>query len=137
VLHIGAGTGFVTALLARQGAQVLAFEIDPTLAAQAQQNLARAGIHNAQVRAADGSAGAAEQGPFDVIVLTGSLAEVPQALLDQLAVGGRLGAIVGDEPIMRAHIVTRTGPQQLASTQPWDASAPRLLGFAEPSAFHF
>ena len=72
-----------------------------------------------------------------MILLSGSVAEVPQALLDQLSVGGRLAAIVGDEPMMRATVVTRTGTQSFVSTQPWDANAPRLSGFAETPAFQF
>jgi len=137
VLEIGCGTGYTTALLAKLGAQVLALEIDAGLAKQASANLQQAGITNAQVRQADGSQGAAGDGPFDVILLSGSVAEVPQALLDQLSVGGRLAAIVGDEPMMRATVVTRTGAQSFVSTQPWDANAPRLSGFAETPAFQF
>ncbi len=137
VLEIGTGSGFTTALLAHQAAQVLSYEIDAALAAQAQANLQKAGIGNAKVRHADGSQGAAAEGPFDVILLAGSVAEVPQALLDQLAVGGRLAAIVGEEPMMRATLVTRTSASHFTATQPWDVNAPRLSGFAEPSAFRF
>ncbi|MFM8864628.1 MAG: protein-L-isoaspartate O-methyltransferase family protein [Limnohabitans sp.] len=137
VLVIGTGTGYTAALLAHQAAQVLSLEIDAELARQASANLHKAGVGNVQVRHADGSQGAASEGPFDVILLSGSVAGVPQALLEQLAIGGRLAAIVGEEPMMRATLVTRTGPGSFVSTQPWDANAPRLLGFAEPSAFHF
>ena len=137
VLEVGTGTGFTAALLAHQAAQVLSLEIDATLAAQATANLQKAGITNATVRHADGSQGAADQGPFDAILLSGSVAQVPQALLDQLAIGGRLIAIVGDEPMMRATLITRTGPASFVTSQPWDANAPRLSGFSEPSAFHF
>jgi len=137
VLEIGTGTGFMTALLAHQAAQVLSFEIDADLARQATANLQKAGVSNAQVRHADGSQGAVAEGPFDVIVLGGSVSEVPQALLQQLAVGGRLAAIVGEEPMMRATVVTRTGQNSFVTGQPWDANAPRLIGFAQPSAFRF
>ena len=137
VLEIGTGSGFTTALLAHQAAQVLSYEIDPELARQATANLQKAGVTNAKVRHADGSQGAAGEGPFDVILLAGSVAEVPQVLLEQLAVGGRLAAIVGDEPMMRATVVTRTGTNSFTTAQPWDANVPRLTGFAEPSAFHF
>ncbi len=137
VLEIGTGTGFTAALLAHQAAQVLSFEIDADLARQASANLQKAGVSNVQVRQADGSQGAASEGPFDVILLSGSVAEVPRNLLEQLAVGGRLAAIVGEEPMMRATLVTRTGQNSFVTAQPWDANAPRLLGFAEPSAFHF
>ena len=137
VLEIGTGTGFTTALLAHQAASVLSYEIDAALASQAMANLQKAGLSNAKVRNADGSQGAAGEGPFDAILLGGSVPEVPQALLQQLAMGGRLIAIVGGEPMMRATLVTRTGQNSFVSAQPWDTNAPRLSGFAEPSAFHF
>ena len=69
--------------------------------------------------------------------MSGSVAEVPQNLLAQLKVGGRLAAIVGDEPMMRATFVTRTSDTAFDSTQPWDTVAPRLLNFKQPSAFRF
>lgn len=137
VLEIGTGTGFTAALLAHQAAQVLSLEMDADLAAQATANLNKAGISNAKVRNADGSQGAASEGPFDAILLSGSVAEVPQVLLDQLSVGGRLVAIVGEEPMMRATLISRTGAGSFVTAQPWDANAPRLVGFAESSAFHF
>lgn len=137
VLEIGTGSGFTTALLAHQAAQVLSYEIDPDLARQASANLQKAGVTNAKVRHADGSQGAPGEGPFDVVLLSGSVAEVPQALLDQLAVGGRLAAIVGDEPVMRATVITRSGPASFTTLQGWDVNAPRLSGFAQPTAFRF
>lgn len=137
VLEIGTGTGYTTALLAHQAAQVLGFEANAELAAQASANLQKAGISNAKVRNADGSQGAAGEGPFDAILLSGSVAQVPQNLLDQLAVGGRLIAIVGDEPMMRATLITRTGSSSFVTAQPWDTNAPRLAGFAETPAFQF
>jgi protein-L-isoaspartate(D-aspartate) O-methyltransferase len=137
VLEIGTGSGFMAALLAHQAAQVLSLEIDATIAAQAQANLQKAGVTNVTVRHADGSQGAAADGPFDVILLSGSVAEVPAALLQQLAVGGRLAAIVGDEPMMRATLISRTSENSWTTTEPWDCNAPRLSGFAEHSRFQF
>jgi protein-L-isoaspartate(D-aspartate) O-methyltransferase len=137
VLDIGTGSGFMAALLAHQAAQVLSLEIDADLAAQAQANLQKAGVSNVTVRHADGSQGAAADGPFDVILLNGSVAEVPAALLQQLTVGGRLAAIVGDEPMMRATLITRTSDSSWTTTEPWDCNAPRLGGFPEHSRFQF
>jgi protein-L-isoaspartate(D-aspartate) O-methyltransferase len=93
-------------------------------------------VTNASVRLADGASDPLPEGPFDVIVLSGSVAEVPPALLQHLTEGGRLGAIVGHEPVMRATFVTRTG-NSFVTTSPWDTYAPRLVGFAEPSPFKF
>jgi protein-L-isoaspartate(D-aspartate) O-methyltransferase len=137
VLDIGSGSGFMAALLAHQAARVLSLEIDSGLAAQAQANLQKVGIANAEVRNADGSQGAAADGPFDVILLNGSVAEVPAALLQQLTVGGRLAAIVGDEPMMRATVITRTHDNSWTTVEPWDCNASRLSSFAEPTRFHF
>ncbi len=137
VLEIGTGSGFLTALLAHQAARVLSLELVPELVAFAKSNLDKAGITNADVRQADGSQGAAAQGPFDVIVLGGSVAQVPHNLLEQLKVGGRLAAVVGDEPVMRATIVTRTSATDFRTSEPWDCDAPRLQNFAEPSRFNF
>lgn len=137
VLDIGTGTGFMAALLAHQAAEVLSLEIDAPLATQAQTNLSHAGVTNVVVHTADGSQGAATQGPFDVIVLNGSVAQVPAALLQQLTLRGRLIAIVGDEPMMRATLITRTSESSWTTTEPWDCHAPRLSGFAEHPRFQF
>ena len=137
VLEIGAGSGYLTALLAHQAQRVIALEIQPELAAMARTNLQKAGIHNAEVRQFDGAVGAAAEGPFDVIVLGGCVAEVPQNLLTQLKVGGRLLAIVGQDPVMRATIVSRTGEAAFSTRQPWDSAAPTLLNFPVPSPFRF
>ncbi len=137
VLEIGAGSGYMAALLAARVASVVTMEIDPALARMARENLARAGVANAQVREGDGAHGLAGEGPFDVIVLSGSVAEVPQALLAQLKVGGRLAAIVGSDPVMRATVITRTGETAWTTAQRWDTLAPRLRNFPEPSRFAF
>ena len=137
VLEIGSGSGYMTALLAHRAQRVISLEINPELAAMARTNLQKAGIHNAEVRTVDGSVGAPAEGPFDVIVLCGSVAELPQNLLSNLKIGGRLVAIVGNEPIMRETLVTRTGEADFTSSQPWDTVVPRLLNFPEPSPFKF
>jgi protein-L-isoaspartate(D-aspartate) O-methyltransferase len=137
VLEVGTGSGFMAALMAHQAASVLSLEIDAALAAQAQAHLQRTGVSNATVRVADGSLGAAADSPFDAILLSGSVAQVPAALLQQLKVGGKLVAIVGDEPMMRATVVTRSSDSSFTTAEPWDCNAPRLCGFAEPSRFTF
>jgi protein-L-isoaspartate(D-aspartate) O-methyltransferase len=139
VLEVGTGSGYMAALLGRLSHHVTTLEINPALAAQAAQNLAHAVVANVDVRVADGSNVDAIEGQFDVIVLSGSVAEIPEALTDKLKMGGRLVAIVGDEPMMRMTLVTRTGQGQqgLQTTQPWDTVAPRLSGFPELEAFTF
>ena len=137
VLEIGTGSGFMAALLGHRAQRVLSLEIDDELARTAHANLQRAGVLNVEVRTADGArTDLSAHGPFDVIVLSGSVAELPDALLALLKPGGRLMAIVGDEPVMRATLVQRT-EAGLASSQPWDTIAPRLLNFPEPLRFRF
>jgi len=137
VLEIGAGSGYMAALLAARAQRVISLEIAPELVQMARDNLQRAGVRNVEVREADGAKGLAAEGPFDVIVLSGSVPEVPHALLAQLKIGGRLGAVVGGEPMMRATFIRRTGEAAWKTEQPWDTVAPRLAHFPEPSRFHF
>jgi protein-L-isoaspartate(D-aspartate) O-methyltransferase len=137
VLEIGTGSGYMAALLAQQASSVVSLEIDPALAQMARTNLQNAGITHVDVRQADGSQGAPSDGPFDVIVLSGSVPEVPQHLLNQLTLGGRLLAIVGEDPVMRASVITRKGDQQWQTSEPWDTVAPRLQGFPEHNRFSF
>ncbi len=141
VLEVGAGSGFMAALLASLAQRVVSIEIDEALARGARENLQKAGITNAEVRCADatanGFAACSADGPFDAILLSGSVAEIPAALLNLLAPGGRLAAIVGFEPMMRATFVTRTGDAAFQTAQPWDTVAPRLRNFPAPSLFKF
>ena len=141
VLEIGTGSGYMAALLGRLSARVLSLEIDPALAEQARRNLSAAGIDNVEVRCADAAAqhcaACGSNAPYDAIVLSGSVSEVPAELLALLKTGGRLFAIVGQEPIMRATLVRRTAAASYTTEQPWDIVAPRLRGFPEASRFQF
>ena len=145
VLEIGTGSGYMAALLAHRAQQVITLEIDPELAERARDNLQKAGIYNAEVRTGDGAANLTQavsgndplRGPFDVIALSGSVAEVPPALLNLLKVGGRLSAVVGFEPVMRATLITRVADNAWRTTQAWDTLAARLMHFPEPSTFSF
>lgn len=137
VLEIGTGSGYLTALLAARCQRVVSLELHADLAQAAREHLRQADVHNAEVRQVDGSQGDAANGPYDAIVLGASVADVPQVLLEQLKVGGKLMAIVGDEPVMQATLITRTAQDSWSSRQLWDTVAPRLQGFAEHARFHF
>ncbi len=137
VLEVGAGSGFMAALLAHRSQHVTTLELRPALARMASANLRRAGVMNATVRELDGAHGLPAEAPFDAIVLSGSVAAVPQQLLDQLKLGGRLVAIVGGQPVMQAVLYTRDSEQGCAKEILFDTVAPRLSGFAEPSRFRF
>ena len=137
VLEIGSGSGYMAALLAHRAKRVVSLEINAELANLARTNLRNAGVQNAEVRHADGSVATPAEGNFDAILMSGSVAAIPQSLLNLLSVGGRLIAIVGDEPIMCATIVTRTSATEFRTVKPWDCEAPRLQKFTENSQFAF
>ena len=136
VLEIGTGSGYSAALLSQIAKEVLTLEIHPELADMARENLAGAGCTNVTVRVADGAKDTLPEGPFDVIVLSGSVQVLPEFLINHLKDGGRLGAIVGQSPVMRFTVVTKNG-QQITTKTPWDIVAPRLQTFAKAPAFSF
>ncbi len=137
VLEIGTGSGYMAALLGHKAQQVFSVEKDEQLAAQARDALRRNGVLNVTVVAGDGVKGLAGEAPFDVILLSGSVPQAPQALLDQLKIGGRMGVIVGDEPAMTARIITRTGEREFATKNLFETVVQRLDGFDTASHFTF
>lgn len=137
VLEVGTGSGYMAALLAHKALRVISLEIRPVLARLAAANLERAAVGTAGVRCADGAAGLPTEAPFDAIVLSGSVADVPRHLLEQLTIGGRLMAIVGTGPVMRARLYTRAGEAEWSQADLFDTVAPRLDGFAEHPRFVF
>jgi len=136
VLEVGAGSGYMAALLGYKARQVISLECSPVLARLAESNL-RGAAANVQVRCADGATGLPAEAPFDAIVLSGSVAMVPPALLQQLSMGGRLVAIVGDEPVMRARLFTRVDESAWSQVDLFDTVAQRLSGFEEGERFVF
>jgi protein-L-isoaspartate(D-aspartate) O-methyltransferase len=135
VLEIGTGSGYMAALLAHKALSVRTLEKRPVLADMARNNHKRAGIFNVEVMRADGSV--EQAGHYDVILLSGSVATVPAFMLQQLNPGGRLAAIVGQEPVMRAMLYTCVAAGQCRQEVLFDTVAPRLEGFVEPSRFQF
>ena len=107
VLEIGAGSGYMAALLAHKGRSVTTVEINPTLKAMAETNLANAGVTNVTVEAGNGAKGWDQGAPYDVIVISGALEVLPEAFLKQVKVGGRIAAIIGVAPVMSCNIITR------------------------------
>lgn len=136
VLEIGTGSGYSAALLSHVCQSVVTLEIDAELAEQARENLQSAGCTNVTVRQANAVVDALAEGPFDVILLSGSVEVLPEDLLAHLKEGGRLGAIVGCAPVMRFTIVTKQNGATVITT-PWDTVAPRLSGFATQNRFSF
>lgn len=110
VLEIGAGSGYAAAVMAAIVDQVFAIERMPQLAAIARERFARLGYHNIALRVGDGTRGWPEQAPFDAILAAASGPEVPDALLRQLARGGRLVMPIGStREQQHLVLVTRSG----------------------------
>ncbi len=138
VLEVGAGSGYFAALLAASSAKVTSLEIEPELVSLARTNLARYGqLGNVTVELADGMQGWAAQAPYDVIVLSGGVEQVPQALLDQLKPGGRLFAFVGDATLMKARVMTNVAPGQYRIEDVFESSVPFLKNAPRVESFQF
>jgi protein-L-isoaspartate(D-aspartate) O-methyltransferase len=103
VLEVGTGSGYQAAVLAELAREVYTIEIVEELAERARQDLERLGYRNVHVRVGDGYRGWPEQAPFDAIIVTAAPDHVPQPLVEQLAVGGRLVLPVGsvDQELLR------------------------------------
>ena len=141
VLEIGTGSGYLTALLAHRAAQVYSIEILPALAAFGQANIARHGVDNVTLQTGDGARGLPPgfpyAGPYDVVVLTGSVPVLPRGLLDLLAPGGRAFAVVGDAPAMTAKLVTCTAPGAYRTGELFETLLAPLANCEQPSRFRF
>jgi protein-L-isoaspartate(D-aspartate) O-methyltransferase len=141
VLEIGAGSGHMAALLAERAQQVWTMEIDPALAEFARRNLANDGVANVTVEVGDGLAGlpasVANHAPFDFILVSGGVPEVPAALLAQLKVGGRLLAFVGESPVMTLRLVTRQTETAYGSTDLLETDVPLLQNAGPTERFSF
>lgn len=137
VLEIGTGSGYMAALLAARAEHVVSIESRPELADFARQNLERAGIANVTIEVGDGAAGWSQRGPYDAIVVSGSLPAVPDALLKQLRVGGRLAIVVGEAPVMEAQLITCTADGVYNTVNLFETVIPALDNTAPKSAFSF
>jgi protein-L-isoaspartate(D-aspartate) O-methyltransferase len=110
VLEVGTGSGYLTALMSHRAAQVCTVEIKPALAAFGRRNLERHGADNVLLEIGDAARGWGRHAPYDAIVLTGSTPVLPGIFIEQLKENGRLFAVVGEAPAMRARVVTCTAP---------------------------
>ena len=126
ILEVGAGTGYFAALLAQRADRVHTVEIEPTLARLARENLSRNGISNAHVEDGDGSQGWFAEQPYNVIVISGGLPQIPEALVAQIKPGGCLFAIVGNETLMKACIVKRIDEKRFQRNNLFETTAPML-----------
>jgi protein-L-isoaspartate(D-aspartate) O-methyltransferase len=137
VLEVGTGSGYLTALLAHRAAHVYSVEIKPALADLGRRNLERHGAPNVTLELGDAARGWERHAPYHVIVLTGSTPVLPRAFLEQLEVGGRLFAIVGEPPAMTARLVSCTAPGAFHSIELFETVVAPLTNAEQPSRFRF
>lgn len=137
VLDIGCATGYSAAVLSHLASTVVALEADSDLANRATGLLAELGVDNVALVAGPLNAGYASQGPYNAIILEGSVQEVPAGLCEQLAEGGRLVAVIeGEDGIGRGTVITRIGGG-FSRRAAFDANVGPLPGFARKPAFVF
>ncbi len=139
VLEIGTGTGYVTACLACLGGRVTSVEIDPDLAEGARSRLAAMRLDRVEVITGDAMVGPVDGGPFDIIAVTGSLpTEEPLPMLrGQLTEGGRLFAVVGEQPVMEAVLETRMQGGDVRRESLFETAVPALRNLPTPERFVF
>jgi protein-L-isoaspartate(D-aspartate) O-methyltransferase len=137
VLEIGTGSGHLTALLASLAHQVHSVEIIAELSEQAQKRLETRGVENAMLEVGDAAHGWAAHGPYDVIVFTGSLPVLPKNIQQQLKVGGRLFAVVGEPPVMEAVMIQCIATDNYRQQAVFETCLPPLLNAPQPPRFEF
>lgn len=141
VLEIGTGSGYLTALLAKQAESVTTIDIFDDFSREAALILAHAGITNVNFKTGDAAetprAILGSHETFDVVVVTGSVPVLPQAYLDVLNLNGRLFAIVGDAPAMKATVFTKTGDASFAAADLFETVIASLVNAKQPSRFEF
>jgi protein-L-isoaspartate(D-aspartate) O-methyltransferase len=136
VLEIGTGSGYFAALLAARAGSVYTVEIRPELIQLARDNFAKNGVTNVTVEAGDGAQGWNAHAPYDVIVVSGGLTEIPESLTAQLKPGGRLLAFVGEAPVMKARLVVREDEQHFTHRDLFETVVP-MLRHTPPDKFRF
>ena len=137
VLEIGAGSGYMAALLAAKAEFVYSVEIDPDLVDLARTNLQKAGVANVSVDLGDAARGWGLYAPYDAIVVSASLPFLPESLLRQLKIGGRLVAIVGESPTMEAQLVKRTDENAFSTVNLFETVVALLVNAQRPGKFVF
>ena len=112
ILEIGTGSGYLTACLAKLGRHVDSVDINEDMTAMAEKNLNALGINNVNLRSGDASKGWQQKTSYDVIVISAAMKTIPSSYKKLLKPGGRLFVVTGDEPVMTAHRITRTGKNE-------------------------
>ena len=141
VLEIGSGSGYMAALLAYKARHVTTVEIEPVLKALAEKNLSAYGVDNVNVALGNGVSGWVGVGnnsaPYDVTVISGSLPVLPDIFLQQIKVGGRILAIIGEAPAMSAQLITRVSEVGYNTRILFETCIKPLRNAVAPSHFKF
>lgn len=136
-LEIGTGAGFITLMLAQLVKEVVTVDIDPTVLPLAQKRLEAAGLVQVQYKVGDAAKGWTRDGQFDAICIHGSVKKLDESFKTQLTVGGRLFAIIGDEPAMSATLVTRINEKEWQTKVLFETVVPRLVHGEPKPEFEF
>lgn len=137
VLEIGSGSGYMTALLAEKGGHIYSVEIVPELESMAAKNLKAYNINNVTLEQGDAAQGWTKHAPYDVIVLTGSTPVLPEVFKQSLNIGGRLFAIVGEDPVMQALLITRKGLDEFITDSLFETVTVPLINAQQSEKFVF
>ncbi|HEB54813.1 MAG TPA: protein-L-isoaspartate O-methyltransferase [Gammaproteobacteria bacterium] len=135
VLEVGTGSGYVTALLAKQAKKVYSVEISPLLLQQAGEKLAAHGIKNIVLEQGDAARGWNTHNMYEVTAITGSLPILPRSFLESMTIGGRLFAIIGNAPVMEATLVTRVGNNDWSREVLFETEFPPLKNVQQAEHF--
>lgn len=137
VLEVGAGSGYFAALLAARADWVRTVEIDPALVTMAHENLKRYGVENVIVEEGDAICGWPSNAPYDLIVVSGGVPFIPETLLQQIKVGGRLFAFVGEPQLMTATLVTQVSEGNFRTESLFENAVPMMRNAPQKSQFKF
>jgi protein-L-isoaspartate(D-aspartate) O-methyltransferase len=137
ILEVGTGSGYMTALLASLGGHVCSVDIVPEFTSGAGAKLAAHGLGNVTLETGDAARGWDRHGPYDAIVITGSLPVLPAAFATSLRPGGRLIAVVGEPPVMEARLVTCVAPGACNTTGLFETCIAPLKNALQPERFVF
>jgi len=137
VFEVGTGSGYLAALLARVARHVTSAEIDPVLAERARATLQAEGVANVTLLTGDSARAPLGEQSYDVIVLTGSTPVLPQAFTDRLNPGGRLFAVTGDTPVMKATLVRQGARGELQTVTLFETVLRPLQHALQPERFRF
>lgn len=136
-LEVGTGSGYFTALLAKLAKHVYSVDIFEDFTSSARAKLDRAGIRNVTLETGDAAHGWPDHGPYDVIAITGSCPQIPEAYQRALKPNGRLFVVVGQEPAMEALLITHTGDNAWARESLFETCLPPLINLQPPRHFVF